>query len=64
MKRGMLKMFKIFKKKETKKIWKVAFDDAVIHYGAVVAKFDKYEDAIKYKNEKERNNKSVKWFVF
>ena len=57
-------MFKIFKKKETKKVWKVAYDDAVIHYGAVVEKFDNYEDAVKYKNEKEKNNKSVKWFVF
>ena len=57
-------MLKIFKKKETKKVWKVAYDDAVIHYGAVVAVFDNYDDAIKYKKEREKNDKSVEWFVF
>jgi hypothetical protein len=57
-------MLKIFKKKETKKVWKVAYDDAVIHYGAVVAVFDNYEDAIKFKEEREKNDKSIEWFIF
>ena len=30
-------MFKIFKKKETKKVWKVAYSDNITHYGEVVA---------------------------
>ena len=60
----MFKMLKIFKKKETKKIWRVAYDDAVIHYGSVVAVFDNYDDAIKYKNDREKNDSSVEWFVF
>ena len=48
-------MLKIFKKKETKKVWKVAYDDAVIHYGSVVKVFDDYNDAVAYKNEMEKN---------
>jgi hypothetical protein len=60
----MLKMLKIFKKKETKKVWKVAYDDAVIHYGSVVKVFDDYNDAVAYKNEMEKNDKTVEWFVF
>jgi hypothetical protein len=57
-------MLKIFKKKETKKVWKVAYDDAVIHYGSVVKMFDDYNDAVAYKNEMEKNDKTVEWFVF
>ena len=57
-------MLKIFKKKETKKVWKVAYDDAVIHYGSVVKVFDDYNDAVAYKNEMEKNDKTDEWFVF
>ena len=57
-------MLKIFKKKESKKIWKVAYDDTVIHYGAVVKVFDNYNDAVAYKNEMEKNDKSVDWYVY
>ena len=57
-------MLKIFKKKETKKVWKVAYDDAVIHYGSVVKVFDDYNDAVAYKNEMKKNDKTVEWFVF
>lgn len=62
--REMFKMLKIFKKKKTKKVWKVAYDDAVIHYGAVVKVFDDYNEAISYKNKMEKNNNSVEWYVF
>lgn len=57
-------MLKIFKKKETKKVWCVAYSDNVIHYGETVAKFTDYDEAIKFKNEREKNNSSVEWFVF
>lgn len=57
-------MLKIFKKKETKKVWCVAYSDNVIHYGETVAKFTDYNEAIKFKNEREKNNSSVEWFVF
>lgn len=57
-------MLKIFKKKETKKVWKVAYDDTVIHYGSVVKVFDDYNDAVAYKNEMKKNDKTVEWFVF
>ena len=57
-------MLKIFKKKETKNVRKVAYDDAVIHYGSVVKVFDDYNDAVAYKNEMKKNDKTVEWFVF
>ena len=57
-------MLKIFKKKETKKVWKVAYSDNVIHYGEVVAKFTDYNEAVKFKKQRENNDKSIEWFVF
>ena len=57
-------MLRIFKKKENKKVWKVAYDDVVIHYGAVVKVFDDYNEAVAYKNEMEKNDKSVDWYVY
>ena len=57
-------MFKIFKKKETKKVWKVAYSDNITHYGEVVAKFENYNDAIKFKKERENNDQSIEWFIF
>jgi hypothetical protein len=57
-------MLKIFKKKETKKVWKVAYSDNVIHYGEVVAKFTDYNEAVKFKKERENNDQSIEWFIF
>jgi hypothetical protein len=57
-------MLKIFKKKETKKVWCVAYNDNIIHYGNVVAKFTDYDKAVQFKNEQEKNDNSVEWFIF
>ena len=56
----MLKLFK----KEDKNFWCVAYNDNIIHYGATVAKFKYYNDAVEYVKERESNNSSIEWFIF
>jgi hypothetical protein len=53
-------MLKSFKK--NRKTFKVAFSDNVIHYGAVVAEFDQYADAVDFINEQEKND-SIEWVI-
>ncbi len=56
-------MFKFFKNKETKKTWKVAYNDNSAHYGDVVATFDDYNKAVDFVKEREDNDNSVEWFI-
>jgi hypothetical protein len=53
-------MLKIFKK--NRKTYRVAYSDNVIHYGAIVAEFDQYADAVDFINEQEKND-SIEWVI-
>ena len=53
-------MLKFFKK--NRKTYRVAYSDNVIHYGAVVAEFEQYADAVEFINKQEKND-YIEWVI-